>query len=249
MSEEHSEEQDTERPERAVLVRRFETELAAGDGRTVDMRIVPFGERATVTDGFGGVARGVPYQEEWMPGVFDRQLRAANRVLLNFEHQQGIAGVVGHGLQLERRGDGYHGSFRVHDSSDGDKALMLVKEGVLTGASVEAFALKGGSVRAADGTVQRTRAHLDSVALCRKGAFAGAVVTAIRSEDLDTSPATDLLSTPIDPELVARCRHLGIKLPQRYEAHPDATDTPAETGTSESGTGQDIGNHSQEESK
>jgi hypothetical protein len=38
-----------------------------------------------------------------MPGLYDKQLRAANRVFLNFEHQQGVAGIVGHGIELESR--------------------------------------------------------------------------------------------------------------------------------------------------
>jgi HK97 family phage prohead protease len=202
------------------------------------MRIVPFGERATVADGLGGVARGVPYQEEWMPGVFDKQVRAANRVWLNFEHQQGITGVLGAGVTLRQASDGYHGSFKVVDGSDGDKALALVREGFLTGASVEAVPLRGGSTRTAGGVIQRVRAHLVAVALCRVGAYAGAVVTAVRAEDPELILDEELLPVPMDPELVARCREHGFVLPHRYQAHPDETDTPAESGTSEDGTRQ-----------
>ena len=60
------------------------------DGRTVDVRIVPYGRTARVSDG------GPLYEEQWMPGVFAHQVNAANRVLANFEHQSGIGGVVGH---------------------------------------------------------------------------------------------------------------------------------------------------------
>ena len=180
-----------------------------------------------------------------MPGVFDKQLTAAHRVLLNFEHQPGLAGVIGKGLELRRGHDGYHGSFRVMETPDGDKALMLIREDVLTGASLEAFPQK--SIRSTAGIVQRVRAHLDSVALCRVGAFAGAVVTAVRTDEeivLDEA----LLPVAPDPELIERCRRLGLKIPQRYEAHPDDTDTPAEeSGTSEDGTRQDESTSTEEE--
>lgn len=174
-----------------------------------------------------------------MPGVFDKQLRAANRILLNFEHQHGIAGIVGHGVELRRDTDGYHGSFRVHETPDGDKALHLAREGVLGGASLEAFIRK--SFKTAAGVVQRVAAHLDAVALCREPAFSGAVVTAIREEeDFTEEFVIDQALLPVEPdaELVERCRRLGIEIPQRYQAHPAQTDTPAQAGTSADGTRQ-----------
>jgi uncharacterized protein len=216
-----------ETPERAFLVRTYAAELTAGDGRTVDVRIVPYGERITHNDGFGGVPKGVPYQEEWVPGAFDGQLKAANRVLVNIEHEQGIGGVVGHGVVLRESHDGFYGSFRLHENADGDKALMLVREGVLESVSLEAMPLK--NVRTAAGVVQRVKAHLRNIALTRFAAYEGAKVLALREE---TTFDEELLPVEIDPELVERCRRLGIRLPQRYQAHPD-TDTPSEDGTSE----------------
>jgi HK97 family phage prohead protease len=227
---------ETQRPERAVAVRRIDTTISAGDGRTISFRIAPFGERAMSADGLGGLPRGVVYEEELMPGLYDKQLKAANRILLNFEHQQGIAGVVGHGVELERRSDGYHASFRIHETPDGDKTLTLVKEGVLGGASVESYWLK--SIRSASGVVQRVKAHLEAVAICRQGAYPSAVLTGLRAEEIPDEIILDeeLLPVTPDPELLARCRALGIRMPQRFQAHPDVTDTPAETGTPEDGT-------------
>lgn len=229
---------DSEQPAR--IERTFETELAEGAGRTVDMRIVPFGERATVADGLGGVPRGVPYQEEWMPGVFDKQTKAAHRVLLNFEHQQGMAGILGKGLELRRADDGYHGSFKILPGADGDKALELVREGVLTSASLEAIPARGGSVRSKAGVIQRVRATLLAVALCRVGAYPGAVVTAVRAEDPELVIDEELLPAPLAPELAASLRRSGVALPARYtEAHPDEPDTSAaQADTSEDGTRQ-----------
>lgn len=225
--------QDTETAERPFLVRTFETELTAGDGRTVDVRIVPYDETATSNDGHGGVPRGVPYKEQWMPGVFSAQAKAANRVLANFEHQPGIAGVIGHGVTLIERQDGFYGSFKLHETADGDKALMLVKEGVLSGVSLEVPAQSVKSVRSASGVVQRVKGHLTGIALCRRGAYPSSVVLAVRTPDI-----LDEAEMPVDmdPELIERCRRLGIALPQRYEAHPAETGTPPDGGTPEDGT-------------
>ena len=219
-----------------VLVREFAAELTVGEGRTVDVRVVPYGERITHNDGLGGVPVGVEYVEEWMPGAFSHQLNAANRVLANFEHQQGIDGVIGHGLALREERDGLHGSFVMHDTSAGDKALTLVRQGVLGGVSLEAKPDK--SVRAKGGVVQRVKAHLRAVAFTRYAAFKGAQVLAVREEP-EFVWDQELLPAELADEVVERCRRLGIALPQRYEAHPDVTDTPAESGTSEIGTRQD----------
>lgn len=227
---------DDQRPERAVAIRRFDTKIESGDGRTISFCIAPFGEIATCADGLGGHPRGVQYQEELMPGLYDKQLRAANRVLLNFEHQQGIGGIVGHGLQLERRTDGYHAAFRIHGTPDGEKTLALVKEGVLRGASVESYWLK--SVRSASGVVQRVKAHLEAVAICRQGAYPSAVMTGLRTDDFPEDILLDEALLPVAPnaEVLDRCRALGIRVPQRFEAHLAETGTPAESGTPEDDT-------------
>lgn len=231
-----------QRTERAVAVRRFDTSITAGDGRTVSFRIAPFGEIAIAADGLGGLPKGTPYQEELMPGLYDKQLRAAHRVFLNFEHQGGLSGIVGHGLALRQERDGYHADFRIHEGADGDKALMLVGEGVLSGASVESYWLK--SVRTAAGVVQRVKAHLDAVAICRQGAYPSAVLTGLRTDEIieDILIDEELLPVAPNPEVIERCRQLGLRIPQRYTAHPAETDTPAQTGTPEDGTRQATAN-------
>jgi HK97 family phage prohead protease len=235
---EHDIEQDTERAERPVLHREFSAELSAGDGRTVDVRIVPYRTPAEVSDDGRTI-----YREEWDDNCFDEQLVAGHRlkVLLNFEHLSGISNIVGKGISLRSvPGDGLHGSFRMDEGQDGDKALRLVQDGILDGVSLEAFPKK--SIRTTDGVVRRVRAHLHNVALCRRPAFSDARVLAVREE---THQIIDeaLLPVDMDPDLVERCRQAGAILPQRYQAHPDATGTPASTGTPEDGTRQTTGSH------
>lgn len=225
-------ESETERAERPVLLRTFETELVAGDGRTIDVRVVPYGESAEVSDG------GPVYREEWVRGCFDDQLRAANRVdvLLNFEHERGIGGLIGRGLSLRDQEDGLHATFRIFETQDGDKAIELVREGILGGVSLEAYAKK--SIRTAEGVVRRVKAHLDKAALCRRPAFAGAMVLALRQEP-ESILDEELLPLELDPELVARMQRLGIAVPERLKAHPVGTGTPDESGTPEDGTRHD----------
>lgn len=222
---------ETERPERAVLHREFAAELTVrGDGRTVDVVVVPYGEQITHMDGLGGVPKGQPYTEEWAHGAFSHQLTAAHRVVANFEHQAGIQGIVGHGAELVERDDGLYGSFRIHDTQAGETALVLIREKVLTGVSLEAIPRK--HIRTAAGVVRRVKADLVGLAFTRFGAYKGATVLAVREEAVFDE---ELLPVVPDPELVERCRRLGIKIPQRYQAHPDdTTDTPADADTSES---------------
>jgi len=185
---------------RVAITREFPVELEPGDGRTIDARIVPYNTPTTVAD-----KPGMPYTEEWLPGVFERQARAVNRVKvwLNFEHDQGLRGIVGHGVSLEERPDALHGVFRVHENADGDKALQLVRDGLLTGLSLEAVPL---SSRKVGDVVQRVRAHLDKVSLCRFPAFKEAEVLAVR-----TAPVTVDLEPVVNSELDERLASLGVE--------------------------------------
>lgn len=226
-----------EQNEREFLVRTFEATAIEVTGRTVDVRVVPFGEVARVAD----PPHYEPYDEQWMPGAFDHQLTAANRLHANYEHERGIVNVVGHGIALRSEPDGYHASFKIHDTNGGATALELIRDGALPGVSLEARPVK--SVRTTGGIVQRVKAHLRGIAFCREGAFAGAQVLAIRHPPEDEVIFDEaLLPVELDPELVARCRRLGIKLPQRYEAHPDEDGHPDDVGTPEDGTRQPTGN-------
>ena len=221
-------ETNDETAERPFLVRTYAAEVTTGDGRTVDVRIVPYGVAEEVSDNKGRTF----YREQWEPGAFDEQLVAGHRlkVLLNFEHQSGFGNVVGKGIALRSETDGLHGSFRVANTPAGEQALELVNDGILDSVSLEAIAKK--SVRTAEGVVKRMKAHLHNVALCRYPAFADAKVLAVREGQPNTILDEEFLPVDLDPELVERCRRLGISLPQRYQAHPE-TDTSADADTSD----------------
>lgn len=198
-----------------IIRREFPVELTpVGDGRTLELRIVPYNTVARVSDN-----GGEPYEEAWMPGAFDKQLNAANRVLVNFEHEQGFAGVVGRGTELRSTTDSLDGTFRILQGADGDKALELVNEGVLTGVSLEAIPTK--SVRDENGIVQRVKARLVNIALCRFPAFKDAQVLAVREGEPDDEPEPDPEPVPDpEPEPVASERTLVDEMLERVGFQP-----------------------------
>lgn len=240
MSETHPETSEApETAERPFLVRSFETAAVEIEGRTVDVRLVPFDEVARVAD----PPNYLPYDEQWMPGCFDHQVNAANRIHANYEHMRGPANIVGHGISLRAEPDGYHASFKIHPTNGGDATLEMLRDGALPGVSLEAFPVK--DQRSRTGVVQRVKANLRGIAFCRQGAFAGAQVLAVRS-----AKEFDEAHTPVDmnPELVERLRALGLALPDRYQVQPENEGTPAESGTPElSGTHQPTDTDTQED--
>lgn len=192
--------------------RSFPAEATVGDGRTLEVRIVPYGVAAEVSDD-----GRVSYREMWMPGAFSDQVRGAmagraNQIHVNFRHGQTIGDVLGHGLALREAPDAFYGTFRILDGPDGDKALELVRANALSGVSLEAFAKK--TIRSAEGIVQRVKGHLVNIALTPRGAFDQAGVLAIREREL--AAAEEAASFDLNAETVDRLRRAGIELPDRY---------------------------------
>jgi len=172
--------------------RTFDVQLTERDGRTVYGRCVPYNVVAEVSDG------GPRYQEMFLPGSI---VNAQGRMdaFLDVHHERGFRGVVGHNVSVEERPDGLHAGFRLLKHADGEKALELVRAGVLTGFSVSFRDLQN---RIVGGVTQRVRAHVDRVALCMRGAYPEAQVLAVRT------PPEPVLERPVfdefDPELATR---------------------------------------------
>ena len=187
---------ETGEEQRFVRTAEFEV-LPEGDGRTLDALIVPYNHEATVAD----PPDYVPYREMFLPGAFERQLAAPDRIriLLNFEHEQGIHGVVGHGVALRDQPDGLHGSFVLLRTQVGDTALELVRAGETKGLSIE-FRSQPAWSRTVDGVRQRLKAIVDKVALCRFPAYPAARVLAVRTEPIEREPVCD----PAVDALIAR---------------------------------------------
>lgn len=197
--------------EHQTLIREAPLELSAeGDGRTIDARIIPYGVTATICDPPDYVVE----QEQFAPGALASQLRAAHRVKvwLSTMHEQGLRGIVGHGETIEERDDGVYATFRVHENQDGDKALQLVRDGLLPALSVEFLDLK--SLRKPGGIVERVRAHLERVSLVPVGAYAGAEVLAMRAAAIEAHEQ-ESAPEPIMPRLGSLPESLAYDLAAR----------------------------------
>ena len=208
-----SEIETTPQDERQMLARTFEAIDMETDGRNLEMLCVPFDVPAMVIDPppFGD---GQPYEEQFARGAFAGAVKAPNRTLLEFEHwHPGLSGIIGHAAELEERPDALYGRFRVTEHTDGDKALALVKDKVLTAASVFFEPIK--SARSESGAMRRLKVKLDRVALCRVGTWPQAQVLAVRTESV--VPEMDPV-LPFDPELAEYLSAQGIAVPDRLRA-------------------------------
>lgn len=201
-----------------ILVRSFGVQAETVDERTIDVRVVPFNEVATVAD----PPDFRPYREQFLHRVFEKQEKAANRVLLRAgfghdglttsgERKPGLGGVVGHGVELlSREGDGYFARFKMHSGTEAETARELIADGVLTGVSAEFVPIH--SRRTKDGILLRVKAHLDSVLLTYQPAYSQAQVLAMREEVIDE----EMMLPPVSMELLERCKALGVKLPEAH---------------------------------
>jgi HK97 family phage prohead protease len=199
---------------RELLVRTFSVHAEAGDGRTINVRVVPFNEVADVAD----PPDFKPYKEQFMPGAFARNEPHAHRIRLRSDHaaldenggrKSGTSGIVGNGVKLTETAGGYEGEFKFLDTPDAMTARELVLNGGYDGVSAEFLPIK--SVRTNDGIVQRQVAHLDSVALATGPAYSTATILSLREEQIvDES----MLPPPPDLEILERCAELGVDLPE-----------------------------------
>lgn len=217
------EEASVETGGREVLVRTFAVESQKFDGRTLHVRVVPFDEVATVAD----PPSFRPYKEKFLAGVFDRNERAANRILLRTDHaaiddggnrKSGLNGVVGRGVSLRQADGGYEGEFRLLSTPEAETARELIDGGVFGGVSAEFAPIKHRTI---DGVVNRIKAHLDSVALAMTPAYSKAEILALREEAIREDDEEPFIPE-YDKELLERCKRLNIALPERIQKALDA---------------------------
>jgi HK97 family phage prohead protease len=147
-----------------------------GDGRLMYGRAVPY----NVTGDLGS------YRERFVPGVFSRQLAAANNgfVKLYDSHETRLTGRahIGKTERLTEQPDGLYGEWRIFDTPGGNAALTMYKEGEITGLSIGFKPNPGaGSRKTSDGVIERLSGHLDHVALTSEPVYPGASVLAVRS--------------------------------------------------------------------
>jgi HK97 family phage prohead protease len=217
MSDEVQEETSVENGGREVLVRTFAVESQSLDGRNLHVRVVPFGEVATVAD----PPDFRPYREQFMPGVFKAQENAAHRIRLRAVHDPDVldtgvrksplASVVGKGVSLRETNGGVEAEFRFLSDPESEKARELVADGGYDGVSAEFIGIR--SLMTKDGVKQRQKAHLDSVGLAIEPAYSGAQILALREGEEEVIDE-EFMPPPINRLLLERCAKLGIDLPE-----------------------------------
>lgn len=159
-----------------------------GSGRTVHGILVPYGQVARVSDG------GPAYEEEFAPGAFSRDLaaRAGNWGGVKFLYQHNSKEPIGRAIELREDGSGLYGAFKVSNTSRGEEALELLRDGVLDSFSI---GFRPVEEQQRGRIVVRTRAALRETSLVTFPAYAGALVAGVRNlvdDDEQTSaPLTE----------------------------------------------------------
>ena len=141
--------------------------------------VVPYGETADITERRGPDI--VHYREEFMPGAFERAIRAPDRVTLNYTHSESLGNRLGFGVEFRESEAGLWGKFKL------DRSRMDIARDVLStthkGFSVSFLSLVPKAWSEREGTlVQRRSVHLVHVAAVTQPAYASAGVLALRED-------------------------------------------------------------------
>jgi phage head maturation protease len=167
----------------AELELRADAEASPDAGRTVDVRIVPYGV-------LGRTANGLELVEH---GAFEGTV--PDDVVLRQDHADPPAG---RGIALEERSDAAYMTFRIARTPRGDELLANLAERMHRNASIGFEEVPGGSItRAYRGEPVRVhrRLRLREVGTTWRPVYPEAAVLAVRAEDLDMPEGT----TPIEP--------------------------------------------------
>ncbi|MBB5776232.1 HK97 family phage prohead protease [Nonomuraea jabiensis] len=160
-----------------TLIRAFPNgDLSLGrDGRTVTGVAVPFGVQADVNDGYG------MYREEFRRGAFTRTIaERGNRVKVLAQHNRNTM-PIGRATLLREDPAGLYAELRISQTTAGDEALELIRDGALDGLSIGFNAIR--DERGADGTVIRTEVRLNEISVVPFAAYESATITGVRSQD------------------------------------------------------------------
>ena len=191
--------------DKPVLTRAFQAQLETREGRIVEGCCVPYGEASKVAD----PPNFVPYYELFEPGCFRKQLRAADKIELRYEHRDSLGDCIGVCRELHEEASGLYGTFSIHRGAFGDQALELVREGILPGFSIGFTDRFTQWKRTTEGTVVRSNCQLHDVSLVRSPAYTGAVVLATRSR---TEILGDFNLPAVDESQLEGLRAVGIEI-------------------------------------
>jgi HK97 family phage prohead protease len=137
--------------------------------REVDIRVMPWNVVANTPEG----------RESFVRTAFDG-VDPSSVVIESMRHD---GSIVGAGMSYRAEADGGYLRTKISRTPAGDELLRLVHDKVLRRASVLFAPLDGGTVHRSDGVLERQHADLRRVAIVPRGAYPGAEVVAMRSEE------------------------------------------------------------------
>lgn len=158
------------------------------DGRTVEGRIVPYGEVTEIIEEDSVTGELVRYQEQFLPGSLYRQAlgiqRRGNGNFIRFvlDHDEQFDTWIGSLTGLESKEDGAWGSFRLYDSKDLLKVQSMLRESH-NGLSIGFQDYRPPKV--VDGVISRVQVTLRHVAATPVPAYSSAGITSVRNESAE----------------------------------------------------------------
>ena len=165
-------------------------EFEGGEGRTLHARLFKWDTISRVQDS----ANRLPYDEEWMRGVFSQSIKRAERMKrgwpLMYNHAVNAL-PVGAVAMVHERDDGPWMTSKISRTQLGDDIIELIKDGVLPGVSVNGRNIK--SRRGPNGRIQRMEVALDEISLTPFPQLVGSDELVLRAFNSGFTSVTDML--------------------------------------------------------
>ena len=154
------------------------------DGRSIEGMIVPYDQVATVVEP-DETGKLVKYQEQFLRGSLAGmaqgfKARGLLDIPLLLGHTEEFNARIGFATGLESRNDGAWAAFRIYDDSNLVKIQSMLRESH-TGLSIAFKDTR--QPKLLDGVVSRVQVFVGHVAATPVPTYAGAGITAIRSQD------------------------------------------------------------------
>ncbi|WP_051133190.1 HK97 family phage prohead protease [Nocardia paucivorans] len=154
------------------ILHRYAT-VGGTTGRTVHGLAVPFGEVAEVRDGYGPA-----YRERFVKGAFARTIAERSHKVRLMAMHNSRALPIGRATELVETTEGLRVAFAVSETTAGNDALALVRDGTVSAFSIGFVPVRHRTV---DGVLERLEVSLREVSLVTEPAYAGAAIAGVRS--------------------------------------------------------------------
>lgn len=196
--------------------RAWRAEVSA-DGRTISGIAVPYDNATVIAE------RGRVFEERFAPGAFDDSIaKRGSRIPVLLMHDD-RALPVGRPVGFRSTPDGLVMDARISDTTDGNDALTLVRDGVLSGLSVGFSIPDGGDIWSEDRSQRTiTRANLHEVSIVNFPAYDDARIESVRAASVRSDVTFETITERVESAIEAA---LGIDDGMSDAEVCDITDT------------------------